>query len=268
MYSYGMQTAGIPTVVAGGTNDGWGGTNGILGLLALLGVFRGGYGLNGGGGNGCGCINDGVQTGQLAGLQSQVSAMQATMNSNEIENDINNLATQSNNQYIGIQNSADNNARLLSQQLAAISTALAGGNFTTLQSINGLGANVTASLNQNQLSTLNSFNQQNVSFLQGINTLASQQMNGTNQIINGINQLAAVNAQCCCDLKQAIHTDGEETRALINALNVQNLQGQLNDAKNTISDLNQTNVLIQNNAQQTATILQHLRPFPCPPVVS
>jgi hypothetical protein len=79
-----------------------------------------------------------------------------------------------------------------------------------------------------------------INTIQNFNQVQNSQQTATNQIISNLNAMSAQNAACCCDLKQAISNDGNATRALINDLNVQNLQGQLNDAKLQISNTNQT----------------------------
>jgi len=159
--------------------------------------------------------------------------------------------------------------RDLLNSIANLSTAQATSAFTTLSSINGLGRDVTAQANQNALQQLNSFNQLNSSTMQGFNqanTTALQGFNevgrdqamATNQLIAGQNAQGYAMQQCCCEIKDTIKDDGAATRALISDLNVQNLTSQLNDAKMQISNLDQTNALISNNATQTSVILQHL----------
>ena len=58
---------------------------------------------------------------------------------------------------------------------------------------------------------------------------------------------------CCCDIKQAIREDGEATRALITQNTIQDLRDRLNQAKDIISD-----------REQTDTILSRLQPTPTP----
>jgi hypothetical protein len=55
----------------------------------------------------------------------------------------------------------------------------------------------------------------------------------------------------CCELKQIVRADGDETRALVNALNVQNLQMALADAKTSNIVLNGT----LSQTLQTQTLL-------------
>lgn len=58
---------------------------------------------------------------------------------------------------------------------------------------------------------------------------------------------------CCCDIKNAIRQDGEQTRALITQNTIQDLRDRLNQAKDVISD-----------REQTDTILSRLQPTPTP----
>ena len=58
---------------------------------------------------------------------------------------------------------------------------------------------------------------------------------------------------CCCDIKQAIREDGEQTRALITQNTIQDLRDRLSAAKDVISD-----------REQTDTILSRLQPTPTP----
>ena len=136
-----------------------------------------------------------------------------------------------------------------------VATAQATSAFTTLQSINDLGRDITAQANQNVLQQLNSFNQLTTATLQGFNGTAMQMQNSTNQIISqGTANAAAVAAgfcdisrelaTCCCELKQRIVDDGNLTRALINDTNVQNLRDQLAAANGKVSNNEQNQILI------------------------
>ena len=58
---------------------------------------------------------------------------------------------------------------------------------------------------------------------------------------------------CCCDIKQAIREDGEQTRALITQNTIHDLSDRLTAAKDVISD-----------REQTDTILSRLQPTPTP----
>ena len=75
----------------------------------------------------------------------------------------------------------------------------------------------------------------------------------------GFQALQAQLSNCCCDLKTAIHAEGETTRALHTADRMQELRDNLQSAQLQLSNLSQTN-----------TLLQSLQPTPRPayPVAS
>lgn len=58
--------------------------------------------------------------------------------------------------------------------------------------------------------------------------------------------MAAQQAQCCCDIKQTIMADGNETRALITANIIQGLRDEFSDAKTTLSNANQSQYILGN----------------------
>lgn len=264
-YEAGMATP----VIMSGNNDGFLGGGGIGSLLigALLfggglgGFGRGAWG-NVGGPAASAVATDIVLNPALTGIQNQISNLSNTVNQNEISSQIDVLGSSLNSGLANAQNGIRDNANLYLSQSGQIQTSLASGNFTTLSSINGLGRDITAQNNQNSMLNLNSFNQLTTSMLQGFNEIGKDTANSTNQIIAGQTALAAQMAACCCEIKQAISADGAATRALINDLNVANLTTQLNDAKNQISNLNQTNTIQNALNAQSATIINHLIPRP------
>lgn len=223
---------GTPIVSSGGM----GGDGGIGSLLIGALLFGGGLGGLGRGAQGADlAATQGIQN-QLNGLTGQISQMTTGNEINELQNSLN-AANIANLQGIG------NNALLYQTGNAATQTALASANFTTLNSINGLGRDVIAGANQNALSQLNSFNNLTTTVLQGQNELGRDQANAFNQVQMSLNAMAAANAACCCEIKSAIFHDGNETRALINANSMASLTAQLTDAKSTINSLNIINAL-------------------------
>lgn len=60
----------------------------------------------------------------------------------------------------------------------------------------------------------------------------------------GFQATQAQNAECCCDIKTAIHAEGEATRALINANTMQELRDNLQAAQMQLGTLSQTNTLL------------------------
>ena len=217
----------VPTLgMGGGSGVGMGAVGGgIVGLL--LGGLLGNNG-NGGlfGGN-----NNNNNDVQFDALQNQINGINTNLSSHEVTNSIDQVN----------QNVSGTSRDQLSA-IGNLATAQAAANFTTLSSINGLGRDVLASQNQIQLQNLNSFN-----------NLQFQNAQATNQIIAQGTANAQAMANCCCEIKAAISSDGGLTRALINDLNVQNLRDQLAAANNKVSNNDQNQYLL-------STILAHLTP--------
>jgi len=179
-------------------------------------------------------------------LQTQIQTLQAQVGANDLRNEMesmeNTFATISSGQTAANASNFNN----LNQQIGVVQTAQAANNFTTLTSINDLGRDITAQSNQNALQQLNSFNALNTTTLQGFNQAAFNQNIATQQIIaQGVAQAAQM-AECCCDIKSLIQSDGNLTRSLINDLNVQNLRDQLAAANNQVSNFQQNQFLIAN----------------------
>lgn len=72
----------------------------------------------------------------------------------------------------------------------------------------------------------------------------------TNQLQNqaSINALNMQNqlASCCCELKSAIHSEGEETRALITQNRINELEYSLTQANNAVANAVQTQNILNN----------------------
>lgn len=238
-------------------NDGLLGGGGIGALLIgalLFGGGLGGFGAGRMGGPAAAAVaTDVVLNPAFQSLQTQIQTLAGTVASNELGGQINELQATVGSNNIAVLSGIKDNANLYLQGQASLQTAQAAGNFTTLQSINGLGATVTAQSNQNALQQLNSFNNLTTTTLQGFNGAAMQVQNVTNQIIAQGTALSAQLAECCCQTQIAIKADGDATRGLINDLNVQNLRDQLAAANNQVSNNNQNQYLLQ-------TILAHLAP--------
>lgn len=343
-------TEGTPVVMAG-NNDNYG-MNGLLplilggalfggnGMNGLFGGNRGGYGYGMGNygvggpvpGYGVGCgygygnggslggyvvgSQEGGQTAGITALQGQVTALAATVNANQIADQMADMQAGISSTIAGVGDTLNNTTRDILSGQGQIRNDITNGNFQTLNSINGLGRDVTAQANNNALQQLNSFNvlgtninqgfnalnnttQQGFNTLgnatqQGFNNLGQNVMQGfnsqafnsqtqtnlinstlqqgfnevsrdsniqTQQIIAGQSAIATQISECCCEIKGAIHTDGEATRALINEIRLAELNAALTDAKVQVSNLQQTNVLNANNAAQTSVILQHISPI-------
>lgn len=97
--------------------------------------------------------------------------------------------------------------------------------------------------------------------LQGV-TGAVTENRFANQL--GQQNLQAQIADCCCQTKNAIHEEGEATRALINAQAMQDLRDRLADRDR---DLMTANFQISQQAQNT-TLINALRPTPQPAYIT
>lgn len=69
----------------------------------------------------------------------------------------------------------------------------------------------------------------NTTMLNGFNGLQRDLCQGFSGVNANINQLGYAMQNCCCELKTAIHSEGEATRALIQANLVQNLRDTIAD---------------------------------------
>lgn len=230
---------------------------GMDALLILL-LLGGQNGMWGGRGNGASPDT----------LQNQISNLQQNFSSDEITGKISDLSAQlcASGQNINQTNNA--NTRELANSVANLSTATATGNFTTLQSLNGLQAALTQAATQNMIQGLNQSQITNGLVTNGFNGQTLASMTGFNQIDKSIDTISREMAKCCCETQQAIERSicaaKDNTQTILSQMShdrMADLSQQLQDAKNQISDLNQTNALIANNAIQTSTILQHLAPF-------
>lgn len=87
----------------------------------------------------------------------------------------------------------------------------------------------------------------------GFQTAQSQQAACCCETNRNIDSVKAEAYRNTCEITNAIHNDGETTRALINANTIQELRDNLQSAQLTLS-----------NAAQTTAIVNSLRPFPTP----
>lgn len=71
-------------------------------------------------------------------------------------------------------------------------------------------------------------------------------------------------AQCCCDLKTAIHAEGEETRGLIQANTIQDLRDRINERDRVL----QSAQFQISQVAQTSNIVDTLRPYPQPAYIT
>lgn len=213
---------------------------GVAGLVlgSLLG--NNGNGLFGGNGN------NNANVAEFGAINNQLQSLQAQIGSQGVHSEINELENSLNAANIANLQGISNNALLYEQGNAALSTAVATGNFTTLSSINGLGRDITAAQNQGALQQLNSFNNLTTTTLQGFNSSAMQIQNATNQIIAQGTAQAAAMAECCCQIKAAINASTQTITALINDTNMQALRDKNNELAIQVSNYQQNQFLLAN----------------------
>jgi len=255
----------------GGFGGGTGFGMDALLILLLLGGGQGGLGGFGGRNGGpatAAVTTDVVLQPAFQALQGQITNLQENLSADAITGKISDLSTQlcASGQNLNATNNA--NTRELAGGISNLATATATGNFTTLQSLNGLQAALTQTATQNLIQGLNQSQITNGLVANGFNNQTLATLTGFNATEKSIDVLAREMAKCCCETQQAIERSicagKDNTQTILSQLShdrMADLTQQLQDAKNQISDLNQTNALIANNAIQTSTILQHLAPF-------
>lgn len=126
-----------------------------------------------------------------------------------------------------VQRSFDTNTII--NKLDGITNGLCDGFYATNNSINGV--------NMNTMQGFNSVNQ-------GINSLGYQMQQCCCENLRANDSLKYENAQNTCAIVNAIHADGEATRALMQANTVQELRDKLQERDNTISNLVQNSTLL------------------------
>ena len=126
-----------------------------------------------------------------------------------------------------VQRSFDTNTII--NKLDGITNGLCDGFYATNNIINGV--------NMNTMQGFNSVNQ-------GINSLGYQMQQCCCENLRANDSLKYENAQNTCAIVNAIHADGEATRALMQANTVQELRDKLQERDNTISNFMQSQGLL------------------------
>lgn len=119
---------------------------------------------------------------------------------------------------------------------------------------------------------------QNTTMLQGFNGITNAMNCGFNNVNSNIAALSAQSAQCCCEtnrnidslkaenykntceITNAVHAEGEATRALITENTIQNLRDTLAERDRDLLASN----LLSAQQNQTQNLISSLRPFPIP----
>lgn len=201
-------------MMGGYGNNGFGfGGDGIWGLLALALIF----GNNGWGGFGGMNGGIGIADGGLLGY---------AIGNNATKGDLSD----------GLANVQNSN------KLDNITTQIANGFSDNANNICNLRSEVLENRYANQLAECNT--QRDI--LTQTNEL------NTNLLTQALQNQAHID-KCCCDLKELIRADGDETRALITQNTIQDLRDRLATANDIISDERTTN-----------NVINSLRPYPTP----
>ena len=156
-------------------------------------------------------------------------------------------------------------------------------NYTQLQ--NGIRENQSTmreGFYDNGMNNMQGFNAIQKDLCQGFNSVNSNISQGFDAASAQIAQLGDQQQSCCCDIERsidnvraenykntceitnAIHCEGEQTRALINANTMQELRDRLADRDR---DLLTANFQLSQQAQ-SANIISTLRPFPQPAYIT
>lgn len=201
-----------------GNNGGFFGSDGIWGIILLALLFNNGWG--GFGGNGWGGNN--LATTDF--VSSEFTQRDISQLNNTVTSQYGNLSTQ------------------LCNCCSDINSNIANGFYNTANNLCNLRSDV---LENRYASALGFSNTQRDILMQ--TTQLENQLGMTS--LQGLARLDS----CCCDIKQAIREDGEQTRALITQNTIQDLRDRLTQAKDIISD-----------REQTDNILSRLQPTPTP----
>jgi hypothetical protein len=252
MMSTGMGIdVGTAALLSGQKNDGMGLGGGLIGGLLLGGLLGGNNrgGLFGGNGYGGGAATAAVATDLLlqpliTSTQQQISALTNQVNSNAMNETVSDGISGTITAIANVNDNLNGTTRDIIAGQAALSSNLAQANFTTLNSINGLGRDTIVTANQNALTALNSANIVNTTMLQGFNEIGRDANISTSQIIAGQTAAAYAMAQCCCEIKQAVYMDGSATRALITDNRMADQSNTINALSSKVSDMEQTNIIL------------------------
>lgn len=198
-----------------GNNNGFG--NGFFGGDGIWAIVLLALLFNGGWGNGFGNNWGGNNVATTDFVSSEFTQRDINQLSNTTTNGFGNLSTQLCNCCADINSNISNGFYNTATNLCNLRSDILMGNANTQRDI--------------LLQTTQLENQLGMTSLQGLARLDS----------------------CCCDIKQAIREDGEATRALITQNTIQDLRDRLANAKDIISD-----------REQTDTLLARLQPTPTP----
>lgn len=262
----------------GGYGMGMGTGMGIESLLILLLLGgnngnRGGlFGNNGNGGSPAATTvaTDVVLAPAFQNLQAQISNLSESISSNKLDSKIGASMHQAGEIARDQSHGTREGFSSVAESISDLTTNVATGNFTTLQSLNTLQAASTAQNTQNLIQSLNQSQITNGIISQGFNQSYLTQLTGVNQLEKSLDGVSREMAECCCAIKSTIRdsidVNNNNTQKILDSMangRYSDLLEKYNAVQAVNSNLIQTNILKDNNAAQTATILHHLAPFLC-----
>ena len=215
---YGYPYPVMPMYGYGNNGGFFGGSDGIWGIILLALLFNNGWG--GFGGNNWGGNN--LATTDF--VSSEFTQRDISQLSNTVTSQYGNLSTQ------------------LCNCCSDINSNIANGFYNTANNI----CNLRSDVLENRYAAALGFSNTQRDILMQTTQLENQLG------ITSLQGLARLDS-CCCDIKQAIREDGEQTRALITQNTIQDLRDRLTAAKDVISD-----------REQTDKLLSRLQPTPTP----
>lgn len=124
--------------------------------------------------------------------------------------------------------------------------------------------NLSNQLGRGQDRIENTLNTGFTAVAQGQFGLSKELCQGFAGVQAGLSAIQHNQDKCCCELKTAIHAEGEATRALITQNVIQDLRDKVQEKDNLLQSANLT---IQNNAQ-TQTLINTIKPCPIPAYLS
>ena len=262
----------------GGYGMGMGTGMGIESLLILLLLGgnngnRGGlFGNNGNGGSPAATTvaTDVVLAPAFQNLQAQISNLSESISSDKLDSKIVASMHLSGEIARDLAHDTGEGFRSVSESISDLTTNVATGNFTTLQSLNTIQAASTAQNTQNLIQSLNQSQITNGIISQGFNQSYLTQLTGVNQLEKSLDGVSREMAECCCAIKttirDSIDVNNNNTQKILDSMANRayaDLLEKYNASQTVVSNLIQTSALKDNNATQTATILHHLAPFLC-----
>jgi hypothetical protein len=244
---YQMVSTGYPGMGGFGFGSGFG----LDALLILLLLGPNGFGRGGYGSPAANAVTtDVVLQPAFQSLQQQIAQLAE------------NQATAAITNKIGDQMQAQaSQAGSIGAAIGGLQASIENSRFTALDQNNNLYRDITA---QNTQALLNANQQTQITnglITNGFNQNYLATLTGFNGVEKSIDGLSREQAECCCQIKESILTNAQRGIDLQNQIQKENLISQLNDAKAQISNLSQTNQLIQAMQAQTTTILHHMFPW-------